>query len=153
MNKHPENLDAILDAALHGYSNAEPRPGLEQRVLRRIQTAPGVRRSWWKFGWAAAPVCLAFFFWMVWPTRDVPRAVLSLAPPPVPAVARVIYPKTPARDAKPRILRAKPLPLTAEERALLRFVQEYPEQARAALVLSAQIEEIAIKPLEIEALQ
>ena len=96
---------------------------------------------------------MAPFVWIVMPTRDVPLPVLSLTPPPVPAVAQVVYPKTPSPAAKPRILpAARPLPLTAEERALLRFVQSQPEQARAALVLSAQIEPLTIEPLKIEEL-
>jgi hypothetical protein len=46
-----------------------------------------------------------------------------------------------------------PEPLTAEERALLRFVQSQPEQAREVLSQTAQIEELAIEPLKIDKLQ
>jgi hypothetical protein len=46
-----------------------------------------------------------------------------------------------------------PEPLTPEERALLRFVQSQPEQAREVLSQTAQIEPLTIEPLRIEKLQ
>ena len=44
-NKHSDELDRIIDDALSGYSKATPRPGIEQRVLRRIRIAETDRRS------------------------------------------------------------------------------------------------------------
>ena len=55
-NRKPESrdLDRWLDAALRERANAEPRSGLEQRVLARLATqSPKQQFVWWQM-WAAA---------------------------------------------------------------------------------------------------
>src|SRR5579862_4281610 len=56
--KHDEP-DRALDAALAKYA-AEPRAGLEERVLAnlRAETARGTERAWWRWG-ALASVAAA----------------------------------------------------------------------------------------------
>ncbi len=44
-------LDAILDAGLASYSSAEPRLGMEQRLLRAVLAQKKPRLLWWE--WAA----------------------------------------------------------------------------------------------------
>ncbi|HWE51501.1 MAG TPA: hypothetical protein VG273_17035 [Bryobacteraceae bacterium] len=157
-NDHGDELDSILDAALSEYSNAEPRAGLESRILRRVQSAPPERQWWPIAGLALIAAVAALIVFVRLPARDVPAA-LALTPPAVPPVAEVVFPKkTPA--SRPAVHRAQeahefpmPVPLTPEERALLRFVEQQPEGAREALVQSAQIDPITIAPLEIEGLQ
>ena len=153
-----DKFDFMLDAALRDYSNAQPRAGFEQRVLRHVQTAPPVRRPYWKLGWAMAAIVLVLVILLFGlpekqPAHEITRVAESpvqAIPQPVPIVAKAVKESRslPKLDKFPR-----PEPLTAEERALLRFVQTQPEQARAALSLSAQIEEITIEPLKIEELQ
>ena len=156
-NEYPDRLDSILNEALRDYSNVEPRVGLEQRILRRVQTAPP-RRSRWRFAWALVPVAIALIVWIAVPTREVSRAVIPLSPPPVPSVAQAVIPGLPRPRTTGHRLRGRdklpePLPMSPEERALLRFVQKQPEQAWAALFQPAEIQALEIEPLEIEELQ
>jgi hypothetical protein len=46
-------LDEMLDALLATYSSAEPRPGLENRILANVQDMTGKQGSatWWNFKW------------------------------------------------------------------------------------------------------
>jgi hypothetical protein len=151
-----DKFDLILDAALRDYSNREPRAGFEQRILRHVQTASPVRRSYWKFGWAMAAIVVALIIPRLdlpkkAPVHEISRVVKqpapSLPPQPVPTVTKTIK-KHSEPDKFP-----EPEPLTAEERALLRFVQDRPDLARETLSQSARIEELTIEPLEIEQLQ
>jgi len=49
-----ENIDHWLDLALRERAHAEPRSGLEERVLRRLATEPAQPQfAWWPV-WAAA---------------------------------------------------------------------------------------------------
>jgi len=50
-----KRLDDLLDSALSGYSAVEPRPGLETRILARIQdSAAQSRTRWWSARWLVA---------------------------------------------------------------------------------------------------
>jgi hypothetical protein len=145
-------IDHDLDAALREYSNREPRPAIEQRVLSRVQ-APPARRSWWWAGWvlAAAALLVVMALRHDQPKVQTPPRISRVAPsapaPPIPAHSR-------ARRRLPRGNKySAPEPLSPEERALLRFVQIQPEQAREVLSQTAQIEELAIEPLKIQELQ
>jgi hypothetical protein len=46
-------IDDMLDSLLANYSSAEPRPGLETRILANLQGAAGNKSSagWWNFKW------------------------------------------------------------------------------------------------------
>src|ERR1051326_34548 len=46
-------VDAILDSLLANYSSAEPRPGLESRILTNLRDAEEKKASqgWWSFKW------------------------------------------------------------------------------------------------------
>ncbi len=68
-----KDFDELLDSVLQEDTAAQPRPGLEVRVLARVRT-DGQRRPRWKFvAWgaiaAALPVCVVAL--LVWP-RSVP---------------------------------------------------------------------------------
>jgi hypothetical protein len=59
-------IDEMLDSLLAGYSSAEPRPGLETRILANLilaapRDAEGreASRGWWGFRWLWAGVALA----------------------------------------------------------------------------------------------
>lgn len=55
-----EDLDHILDAALAKYASAEPRPGLEDRILVNLHSVsiPAAQPVWWRWGLRAALVAL-----------------------------------------------------------------------------------------------
>ncbi len=158
-----DGLDSILDATLRDYSNREPRTGFERRVLGRIRSSPPTRRSAWWIGWVLVPVlAAAIVVSAITAVRDRPKAqplpqitrvaqspVQPLAPAPVRKAARVIgkRAKMPELETFP-----EPEPLTAGERALLRFARSEPEQARELVADLAQIKELTIDPLKIEEL-
>jgi hypothetical protein len=166
MTPDPHDLDSILNAALREYSNREPRQGLEHRILRHIETTGGsietrspARRWWWWAGGVLVTVWLAVLAVHTGRTKVEPipplraqaaKSPVTLLPPaPAPRVVKVAG----KRRRLPKLEKfPEPAPLTPAERALLRFVQSQPEQARQALSRSAQIEELTIEPLKIEAL-
>jgi hypothetical protein len=156
-NEQPDKLDLILNAAIRDYSNAEPRAGFEQRILRHAQTRPHPR-SEWRFAWASLAAAIALIVLIALPARRVSPHVLPLLPPPVPQAAQPAVPE-PRRQRTSgfRTLRRskdpEPLLLTAEERTLLRFVEKQPEQAVAVLSQPSELEALTIEPLEIEELQ
>ena len=88
VSKNDRDVELVLDDALAQYAMAEPRPGLEGRILARLATArEQSRRSlqWWgvfALGTAAA-FALALFFGGQQDQRLIPQApVAKLARPP-----------------------------------------------------------------------
>ncbi|HVH87153.1 MAG TPA: hypothetical protein VM912_10530, partial [Terriglobales bacterium] len=55
-NVQQENFDRWLDAALHARADAEPRMGLEDRVLARLAADPPRKFVWWPASALAAAV-------------------------------------------------------------------------------------------------
>ncbi len=172
-DEHPDRLDLILNAAIRDYSNAEPRAGLEARILRQVQTRPN-RRFAWGSGWALVMTAIALIVLIAMPARRVAPPRVAVLPPPVPQAAQAVIPapliperlipesllpephprqRTSGHRSVRRSKEPEPLPLTAGERALLRLVQEQPEEAVAVLSQPVQLEALTIKPLQIEELQ
>jgi hypothetical protein len=54
-------MDEMLDSLLANYSSAEPRPGLESRILANLREAAEKESSygWWNFKWLWAGVVAA----------------------------------------------------------------------------------------------
>jgi len=54
-------MDQMLDSLLAGYSSAEPRPGLENRIMATLPEGESreASRGWWNFKWAWAGAVLA----------------------------------------------------------------------------------------------
>lgn len=54
-------IDDMLDSLLANYSSAEPRPGLETRILANLRDAESreASRGWWGFKWLLAGAALA----------------------------------------------------------------------------------------------
>jgi hypothetical protein len=48
-----KQMDEVLDSLLANYSSAEPRPGLETRILANLQEAAekDTSQGWWNFKW------------------------------------------------------------------------------------------------------
>jgi hypothetical protein len=135
-----DELDRLIDGGLRDYVAREPAFGIEARVLRRVRGRNWRHPSAWTL---AACALLAIFVATNWQepleTLNITPAWRVEAPVPVPARA--------ARH-KPRI--------TAGERALLRFVQDHPEQAIevfARLDTPVTVDDIEIAPLAIEPLE
>jgi hypothetical protein len=59
-DKTHDELDRVLDAVLAKYAEAEPRAGLEARVLAnlRAERARVEDRTWWRWGLAAAALAV-----------------------------------------------------------------------------------------------
>jgi hypothetical protein len=152
-----DELDRLIDDALAGYVNAEPRVGLETRILRRVEG--GARRAWWRWVWAV-PVLASFAAWMLVPPREERLELTArVVMPPAPAVtgARPRPVVRPARPAEPpkRPLFPTPAPLTAEEQALVTLAVQHPEALRQMASSNRSwtepihIEELKIEPLHI----
>ena len=54
MNENHDLLDTLIDHALASYTPAEPRPGLEQRILASVVAASQPRTWAWRPAWALA---------------------------------------------------------------------------------------------------
>jgi hypothetical protein len=174
--------DSLLDAALPGYAEAEPRPGLERRIIVSAQ-AERPRRFRMFAAWALAiPAvgCLLLFFLLPL-TRHNPRlrprvatgaafrtntpgtsapAIVARDRPPAVAIAPrsrssarpVSQQALPKQDVFPT-----PSPLTAEERALVAFnrvpIQPLKQPGDAvAQIDPVHIAELQILPLDVNTL-
>ena len=165
-DNNKDRLDGWLDGALQRYGSAEPRTGLERRILANLESADKratVGRRWWcALATAAVMVCIAVVVWMgrnvnrvankpVAKVAPATRVVATTKPPePNPALGKVATTTThPARrrESRPRIPTAKEprleqfpsaRPLSEQEQMLSRYVREFPEQA--VLVAQAQAE-------------
>jgi len=153
-SEQPDELDRLLDEALASYSNEEPRPGLEQRVLGRVRAAGTSRR----FAWLRWAVAIPVFSLLVLAIthRSKPQAAsvdrnLASAKPPATAVAppaglrraavrraRVRRPEVARSPLPKRAVFPLPAPLSPEERALVDLVTRFPDQARQVLVEASQ---------------
>jgi hypothetical protein len=158
----PDDLDRLIDAVLASY--AEPRAGLEQRVLARI-SGEGVRssRRKWVFAALAAPAAAALILLgylvaktpysqpgQMAHTPAMPSAAPVVTAPARPAARKAAAPghirhihrvdQIADRASNDVISRPKldvfptPQPLNAGEQALIRFVSQAPEADRQAIV-------------------
>ncbi len=79
--RDPKFYDDLLDAALAGY-NAEPRPGLERRVLAGVRAGQAHRGFWLQWQWAAvaaaAVVVLAAGLYVL--RRPAPQTTARVLP-------------------------------------------------------------------------
>lgn len=167
-------LDQILDSGLKGYSTCEPLAGLEERLLNRIRLAgiaPRRNSPWW---WllalpmvglvALVPTALRVYR----PEPVTPPSISAVIKPPAmpaiepeaPRLARVSRRKIVARALPKQPIFPMPTPMTAEERALVAFVQQHPKEAKeqfAALEKEmrdpVRIEALEVPPIEIKQLQ
>lgn len=156
--------DQFLDAALKQYSAAEPRPGLEDRILTNLAATASPRRSVFAmpgFAWAAAAafalLLIAFGIWHSrrpaevahTPAQPAVAAQLPLAPalpaampPPVTTKRRH---KIPAQELAlrepPRLDQfPSPEPLSDQERLLLTYLRTTPREEVLVAVAQLQAE-------------
>ena len=105
-------VDKLLDAGLARYTSAEPRPGLENRILAGLRAQPQPSR-WldWRWAGALAAAAVAVLVLAVFFLRQ------PLPEPPPPAVARAPVPQptptaapTPEPVQPPVITEVQPTP-------------------------------------------
>lgn len=159
-----EGLDRALDAALAKYASAEPRVGLEDRVLANLRTVDArvADRMWWNWRiatvLAAVLIVAAALAWR-WSRPAHPTMAEHPSEPntkPITteaanhpgnsetrqkAVRRSAQHlvKLEIEPANPKLdVFPSPLPLSEQERILASYVAEYPEQA--ALVAVARMD-------------
>ena len=167
-NRTERDVDQWLESALSQYGKAEPRAGLESRVLANLQAErnriASRRRWWWAAGSAAALAAIVAGVWVGeagrgrnpgstagTSTTTRREAVRRLIPPePAPQVAhpaREVAQRRPANRAVRDLAVARtpklaqfpsPQPLSEQEQVLVSYVANYPESA--ALVAQARAE-------------
>ena len=161
-----DELDQIVERGLRSYTDAEPRPGLEQRVINRVREAREARSLKW-LRWAiVVPVFASLLIIAItfWPKREhapefhgspppIAKAVSGL--PVIPKLAETIVRRP--RSQRLPLPRGQqfptPAPLTEQERALLAFAigtprgQEALVSGEKRLSEPLEIAEIHIEPL------
>jgi hypothetical protein len=163
-NDGPDELDRILDSALASYSERQPWPGIEQRVIARLPRAK--QRNVWLRWMIPVPVLAGVLTMVVYWVKpetsrvNVPqRIVESTAPvkhyvqPQPTTVAKKLARVRKSPTVRPVVF-PLPSPVTAEERALIQLAAANPEVLENAQVSWQQsnqpliVEPIDIPPLE-----
>lgn len=167
VERQQDELDRLLNNALAKYSAAEPRPGLEERILTNLRDehigAPAL--AWWQ--WVMVPALamavLALGLWWQFGKSIAPPIAnhpvvsapsMNLGGPEIahrdtntPAPRKVVRtrrtrPQSPVmafKTATPKLDQfPSPQPLSEEELALAKYASAYPEEA--TLIAKAQEE-------------
>ena len=172
-----------LDAALRQYGEAEPRPGLESRILANLQAeqARSAMRAWWWRPVAAFAMVVVLAAGTLFVRRkpDVPATAIATQPsvatgdtqtePPVASsIRRHAVLKSPVRapvskhishpSSVPRLEQfPAPAPLSEQEEMLAQYVREHRREAttvaRARAELLKQELEQFMKPSPSEQLE
>lgn len=171
---HDRFVDELLDATLGRYSSADPRAGLEERVLATLRTsarpAPWLRWGWWPVLAASALVLLLVGVYALRrpvSTRPAapplarlaqPPAAPAETPAPVSPRARKAHPQAPPAPssrvqvavAERRAQLPSLVPLSQQEELFLRYVQETPREQMVATQRGGQaLEAVRIEPVSI----
>jgi hypothetical protein len=166
INKQSD-IDQWLESALSQYGKAEPRGGLESRVLASLRAERNriafARRWWWAAGMATATaVAIAVALWVGESGREknrvsmagvsTPRKTENLRSTQPQPSAQIAHPPNETAKVRPanRPVRGlavatpkleqfpSPQPLSEQEKILVSYVTKYPEIA--ALVAQDQAE-------------
>jgi len=150
-------IDKMLDSLLANYSSAEPRPGLETRILANLRQAEKrAPEGWWNFKWIWAGVVAAAAVIMVVallsgrhqatpPTnapvetrRPAPQPQIQPRAPVAPQTAARVHRHKPPAARQPQnaaLARSKrpavfptPTPLSEQERLLLSYYSLTPRE-------------------------
>ncbi len=154
-------VNRLLDEALSPQPVA-PRPGLEERILARLQVQPAPR-PWWQWAWVpvAAAVIVAIGLYLTHRpqpmappvARTTPSVTPASAPKPAPAPRVAQKPRPRSVMRAPVAVAAKPLarqevfpsptPVTQEEKLLLALRSRHPsEVVEVAVAQQAERERI-----------
>jgi hypothetical protein len=146
-------LEELLDSMLAAYSAAEPRPGLETRIVANLRTqgSQSDGRSWGRFwlwagaGVAAAVAALVFAVLHRPAERPIPTPaeIVRSTPKPAPDTSSPAKPLQESSKAvrhalhKPAVVQVAdmrpdafptPTPLSEQERLLLRYLAGTPKE-------------------------
>ncbi len=159
MSSHEEKIERWLDDALADYGRAEPRIGIEGRVLARLslEQERSHRSLWWgACALASAALVVVVAWWSGHPGRkqvsESPVARLQVKAPESGRGVRSVGTNQGRAVQRRRESTGKanrgtaprqeqfpsPSPLTDQEKMLARYVRDFPE--KAALVARAQTE-------------
>jgi len=154
-----KELDRELDTALAKYAAVEPRVGLEERVLASLRAgqAQVPERVWWRWSVAGALAAIIVVALALASRSSRPHAPVIANHHPAPAASvepsgtrasssGSAIPRTPVRPprkaemaANPRLDQfPSPRALSEQEKLLVRYVREFPEEA--VLIAQAQAE-------------
>jgi hypothetical protein len=154
-------IDDMLDSLLANYSSAEPRPGLETRILANLRDAEENKSpaGWWNFRWlwtgaVVAAIIVAAVLINGWHRVAPPTNVIVKTSPSTPQpeiqphapiapkeVARVPRRKPPAaRQPENAMLTMKdrpanfptPVPLSEQERMMFTYLANTPKEVIVA---------------------
>jgi len=135
-----EEQDDLLREALASYAGREPRPGIEQRVLRRARSPRIAARS----GWAVVLLATACVIVMTMiPRQETLEIPLPRIAPEPPVLAKFEAPHAIERPER----FPTPSPLTREERMLLTLADS--DLANSAF---AESEDAGIVPIQVDAI-
>lgn len=166
---HDNELEHLLDRALATYSAQQPRPGLEGRIMRRINDPDGnwTRSLPWCVALASVFGAVVLAMVLLRPSRQITSAsdriaVVSGAPrinDPRENRTEHVSKRGPGRAVRARVVRksvarepasSAPAPLTTEEAALVRLAVVAPEVLRdAAAAHHQQSQPVTIQPITI----
>src|SRR5438067_641439 len=84
IRKERDDLDRTIDAALAKYAAAEPRSGLDERVLANLRSAaPAANRTWWRWSLAAAVAAMLLIaITFAWRSRTPSHPAIAKRPAP-----------------------------------------------------------------------
>jgi hypothetical protein len=75
-HENDRKLDEMLDAMLSAYSAAQPRPGVEARILANVQEQAGKSTRWgFRWTWAVAALATAVLIIAVYISRHLTQPV------------------------------------------------------------------------------
>lgn len=134
-----------LEDALAHYSAAEPRTGLEIRILANLQAQAAQRQRRWIFGFAAAAVLLlaVLVTSLLSSSRKTPNEVVKLSPPVMkPKVVAPVIDSQPQEARIPRIPERRAVPHPSMASNVLEATNTQQEKAPVEEA-SAQPEETA----------
>ncbi len=158
----------LLEASLREHHRAEPRAGLEARILAGVaaRERAGRRRWLWMFAAAAAAVVLVVTGVRGLRHRPTPVPVASQAAAPQPPPATFAF--SPPKTAAPRVQRKSlrriaarpsqpahfptPRPLTQQEKLLLVYTQVVPKKVLATPITPPPTQNLDIPDVNIAAL-
>jgi hypothetical protein len=135
-----EEQDDLLNEALASYTGREPRPGIEERVLRRVRAPRLARRSGWALALLAAACVIVAVMIPRQEMLDIPLPRIAPEPP------AMVKSKPPQAIHRPDRF-PTPSPLTREERMLLALADS--DLANSAFAESA---DAGITPIQIDAI-
>lgn len=109
MDRQEKRIDELLDAGLAGYSDVEPRVGLEDRILARLSGAGAEpERSawlrWWPAWGLALAAAIALMVVISMPKQGKPVEAVKETPKTISHVGPTVAPKQMATTVAPHVI-------------------------------------------------